>query len=371
MFVMSESGGKSEESCVSSAIVVESLDRTQPTRYARIYHPDNAWLARADVEPPLEPDLAIIDSHHHLWDIPGYPYLMPEFAAELNCGHQVVATVFNECHSMYRTRGPEHMRPVGEVEFCAGIAAMSDSGRYGPTRVCAGIVGAADLLQVEHLAEVVEAQLAVGGGRFRGVRYRGSWDADPEINGGNGRPGLYLEPAVQESARRLATYGLSLDAHLVHPQLPDLAQLARACPETSIVLCHTGIPLGYGSYAGRRDEVFAQWKAGISAVAACPNVTVKLGGLMVRRSEYDFARSERPITSAALAHLWEPYFMTCIEMFGPQRCMVESNFPVDKVGIGYAALWNSFKRILASLSMQEKNAVFHGTASRVYKLNLG
>ena len=315
----------------------------------------------------LEPALAIVDAHHHLWDLPGFRYLLPEFAADLACGHNVTATIYVECLAMYRARGPSHLRPVGEVEFGVGMAAMSDSGNYGSTRACASIVGAADLALGERVAEVLEAEIDAGAGRFRGVRYRAGWDADPEIAGGKGTPGVYLRPDVQEGARRLGSYGLSMDAHLLHPQLPDLAQLAQACPDTVMILCHTGVPLGYGSYAGRRDEVFAEWRSGLIAVAACPNVSVKLGGMIVRRSEYDFARSERPITSEALAQLWRPYLLTCVDLFGPDRCMVESNFPVDKVGIGYAALWNTFKRVFAEFAPDEKRAIFSGTAARVYR----
>ena len=268
---------------------------------------------------------------------------------------------------MYRTRGPSHLRPVGEVEFAAGMAAMSDSGNYGATRACASIVGAADLALGARVAEVLEAEIDAAPGRFRGVRYRAGWDADPEIAGGRGTLGLYLRPEVQEGARRLGSYGLSMDAHLFHPQLPDLAVLAQACPDTPFILCHTGVPLGYGSYTGRSDEVFAQWKSGLTALAACPNVSIKLGGMIVRRSEYDFGRSERPITSAALAQLWRPYLLTCVELFGPDRCMVESNFPVDKIGIGYTALWNTLKRVFAEFTPDEKRSIFSGTATRVYR----
>jgi predicted TIM-barrel fold metal-dependent hydrolase len=347
-------------------------DPSQPTRFGKIYRPDPAWLAKARLEPVLEPGLAIVDTHHHLWDLPGYRYLLHDFLADANCGHKIVATVFNECQSMYRAHGPREMRPVGEVEFCAGVAAVSDSGIYGPTRVCAGIVGFADLSLGDRVAPVLEAEIAAGGGRFRGVRHAAAWDADPMVgtNHVGAGPGLYLEAAFRSGLKRLACHDLSLDAWVFHPQLPELVDLARACPQARIVLCHMGGPLGYGRYAGKRDEVFAAWKAGMTELARCENVFVKLGGVMMRLAAFDYGKSEAPAASERLAELWRPYVMTCVELFGPRRCMVESNFPVEKMGIGYGGLWNTLKRILAELSVEEKAASFSETAARAYRLTL-
>jgi predicted TIM-barrel fold metal-dependent hydrolase len=339
---------------------------------SRIYLPDSEWLAKAPHEPVLEPDLAIVDTHHHLWDLPGYRYLLHEFIADVQTGHNIVATVFNECHAMYRARGPREMRPVGEVEFCAGMAAMSESGNYGPTRVNAGIVGFADLTLGDGVAPVLEAEIAAGGGRFRGIRHAAGWDADPAIGNSHTSPGpgVYLQPALRTGLKRLAFYGLSFDAWVFHPQLQDLVSLARSCPEANIVLCHMGGPLGYGKYGGKEEEVFRDWRAGMTELARCENVSVKLGGVMMRLAAYDYGKSEAPITSERLAHLWERYVMTCVELFGPSRSMLESNFPVEKMGIGYRALWNTFKRILGKLSLAEKRAIFSQTANRVYRLGL-
>lgn len=347
-------------------------DPSAPTRFGKIYLPDPAWLGQAQAEAILEPELAIVDTHHHLWDLPDFRYLLHEFVADTDTGHRIVATVFNECHAMYRAHGPAEMQPVGEVEFCAGIAAMSESGGYGPTRVNAGIVGFADLALGDRVAPVLEAQIAAGGGRFRGVRHAAAWDADPTIGNSHTSPGphLYQRPELRAGLKRLSAYGLSLDAWVFHPQLADVVALAQAVPEASIVMCHMGGPLGYGAYAGRKDAVFAQWKQGMAALARCPNVTVKLGGVMMRLAAYDYGKSPAPVPSTELARLWGPYAKTCIELFGPQRCMVESNFPVEKMGIGYAALFNALKRIAAGLSADEKKAVFSGTANRVYRLGL-
>jgi predicted TIM-barrel fold metal-dependent hydrolase len=273
---------------------------------------------------------------------------------------------------MYRARGPQEMQPVGEVEFCAGIAAMSESGNYGPTHVNAGIIGFADLTLADRVAPVLEAHIAAGGGRFRGVRHAAGWDADPIIGNSHSSPGpgLYLQEAFRTGLKRLASYGLSLDAWVFHPQLRDVVSLARDCPEAEIIMCHMGGPLGYGPYAGKQDEVFRDWKAGMTELAKCQNVSVKLGGVMMRLAAFDYGKSKAPISSEGLAKLWGPYIMTCIELFGPGRCMVESNFPVEKMGIGYAGLWNAFKRMLAGLSGSEQKLVFSETAAKVYRLSL-
>ena len=347
-------------------------DPSAPTRFGRIYLPDAQWLGKAPPEAILDPELAIVDTHHHLWDLPGFRYLLPEFLEDLKTGHNIVATVFNECHAMYRAHGPAELKPVGEVEFCAGIAAMSESGIYGSTRVNAGIVGFADLMLGDRVAPVLEALIDAGGGRFRGVRHAAAWDADPVIGNSHTSPGpqLYLQPELRTGLKRLASFGLSLDAWVFHPQLQDVVSLARGCPEVGIVMGHMGGPLGYGVYAGRQKEVFSQWKAGMTDLAKCDNVSVKLGGVMMRLAAFDYGKSAGPLGSEGLAKLWEPYVMTCVELFGPGRCMVESNFPVEKMGIGYAALWNTLKRITSGLSSSERKAIFSTTADRVYRLGL-
>jgi L-fuconolactonase len=250
----------------------------------------------------------------------------------------------------------------------AGIAAMSDSGAYGATRVAAGIVGYADLTLGERVEAVLEAQIRAGGGRFRGVRHSGNWDADPIIGNGAPGPDVYRRADFRAGLSRLSALGLSLDAWVFCTQLEDVIDLARAYPGTNIIVGHVGGVLGYGPYAGRRDEIFASWKGSVTELAKCPNVTMKLGGMMMRAALYDYGAAERPIASAELATLWRPYMETCIELFGPKRCMFESNFPVEKMGIGWAALWNAFKRISAGASPDEKLALFHDTAQRIYRL---
>ncbi len=263
---------------------------------------------------------------------------------------------------------PEELRPIGETEFVAGIAAMSESGGYGNTRVAAGIVGYADLTLGERVEMVLEAQIRAGGGRFRGVRHSGNWDADRIIGNGAPGPDIYQRDDFRAGLARLSAMGLSLDAWTFHTQLGDVVDLARAFPRANIIMGHCGGVLGYGPYARQRDEIYTGWKANIAELAKYPNVTMKLGGMMMRAALFDYKGAQRPVTSEELAALWRPYIEFCIERFGPRRCMFESNFPVEKMGIGWVALWNAFKRIAAGASVEEKRALFHDTAQHAYRL---
>jgi L-fuconolactonase len=338
---------------------------------ARIPAPDPQWLAQVHEE-ILEPDLPIVDPHHHLWDMPGKRYLLDELLADINSGHNIVATVFLECASMYRADGAKHLQPLGETEFVNGIAAMSASGRYGKTKVCAGIVGTADLTlggQVEH---VLAAQVAAGNGRFRGVRYGAGWDLSPAINNSHTNPPekLYLDATFREGFAKLATFDLSFEAWLYHTQISDVSSLADAFPDQRIVLNHFAGPMGIGPYQGKREEILPAWQRDIRELAKRPNVYAKLGGLGMVLNGYEFERRATPPGSEELASIWRPYFETAIEAFGAQRCMFESNFPVDKVTSSYAVYWNCFKRIAGAASAEEKRAMFHDTAARFYKLDL-
>ena len=349
----------------------------QDWKFGHIYTPDETWLRAAAEEPVLDPDLPIVDPHHHLWQRGDHRYFLDELLADLNTGHNIVATVFLECRSMYRAAntsgsGLAEYRPVGETEFVTGIAAMSASGNYGPTRVAAGIVGYADLTLGDAVEPVLLAHLRAGCGRFRGVRHSAGWDDSPIIGNSRSdtRPQLYERPDFRAGLKRLSALGLSFDAWLYHPQLADVVDLARAFPAIPIVMGHVGGVLGYGPYAGKRDEVFADWKRSMAELARCPNVVVKLGGIVNRGATYDFHNAAAPPSSETIAEVWRPYIETCIELFGPTRCMFESNFPVDKMAIGYKALWNAFKRIASGASRDEKLALFSGTAARSYRLDI-
>jgi predicted TIM-barrel fold metal-dependent hydrolase len=343
--------------------------------YRGLIHRNNAdlqaWLAQRPPETALEPDLPIIDPHHHVWDTPQRGrYLLPELLADIGGGHKIVSTVFLECQSMFRESGPEEMRPVGEVEFVNGIAAMSASGRYGKTRVCEAIIGWADLMLGSPVHEVLEAEIAAGGGRFRGVRYGTSHD-DSIVGKFVSRPippKRLLDPKFREGFAELGKIGLTFDSWHFHPQLPDLVDLAHAFPDTTIIVDHVGGALGVGPYAGRAAEILTVWRKSIAALAELPNVNIKLGGLGMTSFGFGFQEREMPPSSQELADTWRPYVETCIEAFGPTRCMFESNFPPDKQSCGYTELWNAFKRITANASASEKMELYSGTAARVYRL---
>jgi L-fuconolactonase len=333
-----------------------------------------AWLAKRPTEAALEPDLPIIDPHHHFWDTPQRgKYFLPELLADIGGGHNIVSTVFLECGAMYRKSGPREMAPVGEVEFVNGIAAMSAAGGYGPCRVAEAIIGHADLMLGARVREVLEAQLKVAGGRFRGIRYGMSWDDDPAINKFASRVvplHLARDPKFREGLAQLAPLGLSFESWQYHPQLPDAIDLARAFPNTTIILNHVGGVLGAGPYAGRRQEILASWREDILELAKCPNVNVKLGGIGMCSFGFEYHERDVPPSSEDLAAGWRQYVEPCIEAFGVNRCMFESNFPPDKQSGGYTELWNAFKRITAGASAAEKTALYSGTAARVYRLTV-
>jgi predicted TIM-barrel fold metal-dependent hydrolase len=332
----------------------------------------NDWLALTE-EPVLEPELPICDPHHHFWDfrisrIPYQRYLLHELADDINSGHNVRSTVFVEARAMYRASGPEEMRPVGEVEFVQGLAAASASGLDGPGRAAAAIVGHANLNLGARVAPVLEALRAASPNRFRGIRHSVTWDPHPEVENTAAHKiqGQLASRDFREGARVLARMGLSLEAWLYFPQLPELAEFARAVPDLSIVLNHIGGLLRTGPYANR-DEVLDTWRRGIAAVAACPNVVVKLGGIGMPRTGFDWHARPEPAGSEELAASMAPLMTYCIERFGPQRAMFESNFPVDKVSYSYRVMYNAFKRLSKGYSASERAAMFHDTAARVYR----
>jgi predicted TIM-barrel fold metal-dependent hydrolase len=333
-----------------------------------------AWLAKRPSEAALEQGLPIIDPHHHFWDTPQRGrYLLPELLDDLSGGHNVVSTVFLECRSMYRKDGPAEIAPVGEVEFVNGIAAMSASGGYGPCRVAEAIIGHADLTLGARVREVLETEIRVGGGRFRGIRHGVSWDSNDSIQKFATRvvpPHLVRDPKFREGFAQLAPLGLSFESWQYHPQLPDAIDLARAFPGTTIILNHVGGVLGVGPYSGRRQEILTGWKKDIAELAKCPNVNVKLGGVGMTSFGFDFHERDVPPSSEDLAAAWRQYIEPCIEAFGPSRCMFESNFPPDKQSGGYTELWNAFKRITANASAVEKTELYSGTAARVYRLTV-
>jgi predicted TIM-barrel fold metal-dependent hydrolase len=334
---------------------------------------NHLWLQQVQ-EPALEPDLPICDPHHHLWD--GVTarvqprYLMDEICDDVYGGHNIVATVFIECGAMFRQHGPVAFRPVGETEFVNGIAAMSASGNYGKTKIAAGIVGTVDLKLGDISGAVLDAHIAAGGGRFRGIRLAASTDDSAQVINHRTNPpkGLLLRDDFRDGFKHLGPRQMSFEAWCYHHQIPEVTDLARAFPETTIVLDHFGGPLGIGPYAQRKNEVFEEWKGYIDELATCSNVVAKLGGLNMDVNGFGWEHRDTPPGSAELMQATRHYFEHTIERFGVDRCMFESNFPVDKMSCSFTVLWNSFKLLTKDFSEAEKAALYHDTAMRVYRL---
>ena len=332
----------------------------------------NDWLALTQ-ESTLEPELPICDPHHHFWDlrpqsIPYSRYLIHELIADINSGHNVRSTVFVEARSMYRADGPAELRSVGEVEFVQGLAAASASGIYGPSRAAAAIVGHADLKLGNGVEPVLETLQAASPNRFKGIRHNVTWSPDPTLENRE-TEGILSNHSFRTGARVLAQMGLSLDTMLSFPQLPELAEFAKAVPDLTIILNHMGGVNRVGIYANRDDEVMDAWRKGIATLAECPNVVVKLGGMGMPRWGFDWHARAIPIGSEELADAMSPWKTYCIEQFGPARCMLESNFPPDKVSFSYNVMYNAFKRLSKSYTAAERTAMFHDTAAKVYRID--
>lgn len=335
----------------------------------------------------LEPDLAIIDPHHHLWDlrpllpmfpeprhrfletlVPAAHYTFDQLLGDIQTGHNIIGTVFMECGAFYDASRSEEMKPVGEVEYVNGVAAQSASGLYGNLKACAGIIGHANLLLGDAVARVLEALVSAGNGRFKGIRHQGAWDADPEVLGPpfHAPAELYRDAKFREGFSHLGKMGLTFDAWILEPQIPDVIDLAHAFPDTPICLDHCGTPLGMASYTGKLEERFDIWAGNIRELAKCENVSVKLGGLAMHNCALPEEGPAAGVGSEELARLWKPYIDRCIDAFGPKRGMFESNYPVDRWGATYPVLWNAFKRITSGASADEKAALYAGNAARFY-----
>lgn len=330
---------------------------------------NDEWLGQVPEE-AIEPQLPVLDPHHHLWDRPGNRYMLEELVAD-TAAHNIRQTVFIECTSMYRQSGPEHLKCVGETEFVQGIAAMSANGAFGTLRANAGIVGTADLRLGADVAQVLEAQLAASPNRFRGIRHRAAWPlARPESPGQPRQvPHLLLDDQFRKGFAQLRLYGMTFEAWLFHPDIPDVADLARAFPDTTIILDHLGGPIVSGEY-GSREEVFAKWREDIVEVAKCPNVYMKVGGIQMAVNGFEWEKREKPPTSDELLEVNRPWYEHVMEQFGPSRSMFESNFPVDRVSCSYTVLWNQFKKLSKGYRDDERLDMLHDTAARVYRLPL-
>lgn len=342
------------------------LDVTGRYRYPS---PVPEWLAR-HVEDVIQPELAIVDAHHHLWIENESPYLLDELAADAGDGHRIAATVFVQAHYGYDDTAAPHLAPVGETRKVAAIAAEARA-RGLPTRIAAGIVGYVDLTIGALVGTVLDAHEQAAAGTFRGVRH--SVSNDPAFPDGIViRPApahLLGDPRYRAGLAKIAARGLTYDAMLYQVQIPELTAMARAFPDLSIVLDHIGCILGVGPYVGRADETFQTWRRDMAALAQCPNVMVKLGGFGMIVTGARWHERPEPPSSHELADAWRPYVETCIALFGTDRCMFESNFPVDKAMYSYRTLWNAFKRLAHGASADEQRALFAGNATRAYRLD--
>ena len=326
------------------------------------------WLASV-VEDVVDPERPIIDPHHHLWKTPSMwgTYELTDLWADTSSGHNVEKTVFVDCHSEYRTEGPSHLKPVGETEYVAEVA--TESRRDANRATIAGIVGHANVTLGSAVEEVLVAHERAGKGLFRVIRHAGPSDDTGTLTNAGGRwPCPYDREDFREGVKTLGRMGYSYDTwHFFH-QNQDFLALARAVPETTMILDHFGTPLGVGAYAGRKDEIFEQWKKDIQEIAECANVHAKLGGLAMPDNGFGWDKNDNPPSSDEFQEAQHPYYLHAIECFGPDRCMFESNFPVDRLSVSYQVLWNGLKKIVTDFSEDEKDHLFYGTASRVYRV---
>ena len=324
------------------------------------------WLNR-NIETALDPSLPICDSHHHLWYNTDNSYTAEDYLKDVSGGHRVCRTVFVESRMMLSEDAPPEMQPVGETEYVANII-YNQEGESVPV-IATGIVGFADLTIGDAVAAVLEAHITAGKDRFRGIRYTTARDDGLNIKPRwEVPPGLLMERKFREGFAALGRYGLSFDAWLYHPQLPELVDLAREFPDIPIIVDHAGGPLGIGRYENKREAVFEDWKRSIEELASCGNVCIKLGGLGMKICGHRWNEREIPPDSTELARVFEPYYRWCIERFGVNRCMFESNFPVDRASYSYTTLWNAFKKITGAFTHEERLALFHDTAVDVYRL---
>jgi len=331
----------------------------------------DAWLASV-TEPVIDPDRPIIDPHHHLWRRPnGNDYLLEHLWQDTGSGHNIEKTVFVECHAEYRMNGAEEFKVLGETEFVSEQANLSETAQgHEENATISGIVSHADLRLGDQLQDILEQHIELGAEKFKGIRHAGAHAEHPEalLIAGRAPRSLYLDPNFQQGVRKLGEMGLSFDTWHYHYQNQEFDTLAKAAEDTQMILDHFGTPLGVGPYASQRDEIFEQWKKDIAEIARNPNVVAKIGGLAMPDNGFGWHDRATPPTSDEFVTAQRDYYLHTIDCFGPDRCMFESNFPVDRFSISYPVLYNGLKKIVADFSEADKHAMFYGTAARIYKL---
>ncbi len=326
------------------------------------------WLA-AGSEKAQEPEMAIIDAHHHFYERPGWTYHDQEYLADIAGGHRIIASVYMQAMTRYRSNGDEALKPVGETEY---VRQLAERHANGDTMIARGMVAHANLRLGSDVARVLQAHVETGAGRVKGVRHLVTWDADGSLANPltAAPPGLLLDHHYRQGYAQLAKFGLSYDAWLFFPQLPELMDLASTYPEIPVIINHCGGVVRIGTYAERQDDVFATWRKHIRALSRLPNVYIKLGGLGMRINGFGFDKLPASPPATVLAQAWKPWIETCIEAFGPRRAMFEANFPVDKGSYSYVNCWNAFKHLTRNFSDDERHALFFETANSVYRLGL-
>ena len=325
-----------------------------------------AWLDQVEEE-IVDPELPIIDSHHHLWRYSDVDYLADRFHKDTSSGHRVEKTVYIQCGSEYREDGPKHLRSLGETEFVVKQAKQLEE--LGGV-VIAGIVSDADLRLGDGLDDVLNQHLKLSEGRLKGIRHCAARAEFPDALHipGDAPEGLYEDAKFRNGLKVLGRKGLTFDAWHYYYQNQAFAAMARSVPDTILVLDHFGTPLGVGPYANQRKEILAQLKKDLREIARCENVIAKLGGLAMPDNGFGWEKKPKPPTSDEFVEAQREYYLHTIECFGPDRCMMESNFPVDRNSISYAVLFNGMKKIVADFSDVEKRQLFHDTAARIYRL---
>ena len=334
-----------------------------------------SWLNKLK-EKPILPNLNIIDPHHHLWDVGFGRYYVEELLEDINTsGHNIKATVYIMSSSnteIYLKNGPEEFKPLSEIEFATNEGKRADLIKNNKVKVNASIVGSLDLTYGNKLKPVIEKGLEISEGRLKGIRMLLAAHPDPRIKSGAVKSDLSLmsHPKFIEGARCLQDAGLSLDFWIYHTQLGEMEKIARTLPELSIILNHIGGPIHLGEYEGKQALTHREWRTAMMRLSRLPNIKVKLGGLGMEVNGAKFHLNQDPPNSSELANIWKPWIYETINMFGIDKCMFESNFPVDKGSCSYGSLWNAFKIISEKMSDNEKNKLFYENAAKIYKIKL-
>tara|TARA_B100001142_G_scaffold213228_1_gene211339 strand:+ start:1885 stop:2913 length:1029 start_codon:yes stop_codon:yes gene_type:complete len=328
------------------------------------------WLAQVKEE-IINPELPIIDPHHHLWNgdnqlASSFPYLIDNLSEDTNSGHNIVGTIFMECAQGYYHEGEDKYKPIGETEYVMKV--IKDSKKTSNSANIIGIISFADLMLGSEVKDVLNQHILIGEGLFKGIRHAAGWDQSNEIHNSHSNPikNIYYDPSFRKGAEELIKLNLTFDAWHYHNQISDLSIFAKDYPELTIIHDHFGGPLGVGPYQGKKQEIFKKWKDDISQLSENKNVHSKLGGLAMPVNGWNFHKQDKPATSDQIIEMHYDYYLHAIECFGVDRCMFESNFPVDRRSISYHVLWNAFKKMVSNYSNEDKNKLFFQNAKDIY-----